>query len=292
MAKKTKERRKKLSAKKWAKDYKSGTGGFAYSIPEGVERFELKKAGVRRIVIVPYVAGEGNPYADPGELHWERTYFSHPRVGPNNESFLCMKGSLGKKCAVCELRAELAQDPDTPRATLDALKPKQRQLWNVLDMNEPEKGVQIWEIAQFSFGKLLRERVENEDEDEDISSFADPEEGKILKLTISEESYKGRPTYKVAAIDFKKRDKPLSEEVLEGAQCLDNLLIVPKYADVKKVVSQSPDEDDDEDEDDEDEAPKKKKSRRSRYEDDEEDKAPKKKKKRRSPANEDDDIPF
>lgn len=283
--KKTKERRKKLSAKKWAKEYKSGGGSFAIRLPEGVEMFKLEKAGVRRILIIPYTVGKGNPYADEGETHFERTYFSHPRIGPSNETFVCASETYKKKCAVCEYAAELRQDPDTKKDVVDALRPKQRQLWNVVDLDEPEKGVQLWEIAQFSFGKLLRERCTNEDEDEDFSSFADPEEGKILKLTISEESYKGRPTYKVAAIDFKDMKKPMSEEWLEAAVCLDDLLIKAKYDEVKKVLEGGDDEDD---EDDEDNEPKrKKKSRRS--EDDEDDEEPVRSKKKSRRVEEDDE---
>ena len=128
-------------------DKKSGDGWVSTSLvlPEGTHFFSVKKAGVRRIDILPYeVKQDGNPFAAKGSLHYERTYWAHRGIGPNNDSYICSAKTFNKKCPICEYRAKLQKDPDAEEQMVKDLAPKERQLFNVIDTAERDKGIQLW----------------------------------------------------------------------------------------------------------------------------------------------------
>jgi len=259
MAKKKRSRkdsRKKVSAKDRAKKHTTGFERTSIQVPADTEMFKLDKAGTRRVDIIPFIAGAGNPWAEKGELHYERTFWVHRGIGPNNDAYVCPAKTAKKPCPICEYRSELQKDPDANEDEIKSLAPKERQIFNVVDKAEPEKGIQIWDISFYLFGKLLDAEVRNADEDEDFDLFADPEEGSTLKLGVAEKSFAGATFYEVETIGFKPRSE-LDEDLLEEALCLDDLVIVLPYDELKAIFLQV-DDGDDEGDDDEEEKPKKK----------------------------------
>lgn len=254
-AKKRRQARQKVSAKETAA---KNSGDFELStitIPDGVRMFRLKNANTRRIDVIPFAVGKGNPNADEGMLHFERTYYTHQGIGPDSESYVCPAKTYGGKCPICEARAKLASDPDADPDGIKELLPKKRTLWNVFDHGDPEAGVQIWEISHFFFGKQLYAEIASADDDDGYEYFADPDDGMTLRLGIEENNYQGRTSYKVASINFKAR-QPLDEEILDAATCLDDIIKVLEYDALNKLYLQL--EDDDEDDEDEETPPRKK----------------------------------
>src|SRR5262245_1647150 len=81
-------------------------------IPDGMKLFSIKKEGVYRLDILPYIAGEGNKYAEPGVLHYERTFFVHRDVGPDKEIVVCPASTWKKRCPVCDFSNRMRQDPN------------------------------------------------------------------------------------------------------------------------------------------------------------------------------------
>ena len=249
MAVRSKEKAKKkerLSAKRYADQHKSGFDRTAVKIPEGVNLFQPKE-GNYRLDIVPYKVGEGNPYADEGQDHFERTYFVHKGIGPNNGTYICPAKTAKQKCPVCDGRFSMSKDPDADEETIKALLPKERQLWWIFDYAEPDKGAQLWDVSYHLFGKQLKARIDASDEDDEYEFFADPDEGMTLKVHFIGKSFGGREYVEVDSIDFKRRKEPLSEELLEAVDCLDDLLIVMDYDELKKIYLQTGDGSDDED---------------------------------------------
>lgn len=233
-----KNKRQKVSAKKWANEHESGFSSTSLKVPEGVNFFSFKKAGTYKIDIIPFTAGEGNPNADEGTLHYERTYFSHRNIGPNEDTYVCPAKTFGKKCPICEARAKLARDPDSDEEYVKSLKPKERQLWNVFDHSEPDKGVQILDYSDWLFGKHLRAKINNADSGDGYELFADPDDGFTLKIGATEEKSGGYTFRSCTDIEFKARKEPLSDEVLNAATCLDKCLIEMDYAKLKAIFNQ------------------------------------------------------
>ena len=246
--------RRRAGSEKRDSTHRAGGDWTTISIPEGVEIWQPKE-GSQRIDVVPYEVADGNPYADKGEWYYERTFWTHRGVGPNNETYVCPAKTVGKPCPVCEHRSRLVKDPDADEKLADALKPKERQLWLIFDHAQEDKGVQIWEFSHWNFGRLLDKRRKNADEDEAyIMDFDDPDAGSTLKVSFNEEKGGGYTYLEAYSIDFKPRKNGLSEEVLEHGICLDGILKVLPYDKLKAVFLQEETEDEEtEDEETEDE---------------------------------------
>lgn len=272
---KGRKERKKVSSSRRQKEHKTGFQSTCLNVPDGMSLFKLKSEGIKRVEIVPYTVGEGNPYADPGDSYSERTFYVHKNIGANDNAYVCPnKTTQGKqKCPICEHRAELTRDPNADEDLIKQLSPKERQLWVVHDLSDREKGNQLWDVSFHLFGKQLDREINNADEDEDFHLYADPEEGYTLKLGVEEKAI-GRTTfYAVESVGFKPRKSPLDEELLDAAPCLDDLLIILDYKKLKALFLET-DEDDEDEEDDEEPRRKKKKRKKRKKKDETEDDIP------------------
>jgi len=282
MAKRKRSKRQYSSAKKRAQTHGSFDRPFLL-LPkrEGggdIEFLRFEKKGRFLIDILPFQVGKGNPYADEGELHYERTFYYHPRLGANQRHYLCAAKTLGEPCPVCDYRTELEQDADSDEKVIKSLYPKERQLFNVINTEEREKGVQLWEYSYHNFGKLLDQLIEESDEEDGYENFYHLEGGMTLKLSVSEESMGSNSYLKVTHIDFRPRKKPYKESILEETFCLDDLLKVTPYDKLKAIFLQA-DEENEEEEEESSSRPKKKGKK-------------KKKKKKKDADFDEDDIPF
>jgi len=257
---KRKERKKRKTintARRRAEQHGTGFERTTLALPEGASLFKLKNDKTVRLDIIPYVVGKGNPWADEGELHYERTYFVHRGIGAEQNSYSCLRKTLKKKCPVCEYRAKLMNSPDPDEDLIRSLAPKERQLFNVIDTSDREKGIQIWDIAWWLFGKALDAKIRNADEDDDYDTFDSIDNGYTLKLGIEENHFEGRAFYSITDIDFKHRKENYDESILDEAYVLDDIIKITPYDELKKILLQN---EDDEDNDDAAIKPKSKKS--------------------------------
>ena len=285
MAKKNRNASKKSGSlaeriRKRAAQQQAGTGGFTtLNLPDGVEFFN-PKAGKYLVDILNYKVGKGNPYADEGELWFERTYWVHKNVGTDGKTFVCPKMSTDGRnpCPICEYRAKM-QKQGADKKLLSDLKPKERQLFNVIDVTEgPNKKVLIWDISNYCFGKQLDGEIRDADEDDGYVEFPALQGGFTLRLGIDEESVTAESgSYnfiKVNRIAFKPRKRDYDESILSKLLCLDDLLIIPEYGQLEKEFFQDTiDKDDDDDDNDvednnDEETPASKKSKKVEEKDD------------------------
>lgn len=283
------EREKEVSADRRLKDHKGGGSVRTHiKVPEGMSLFTPKKEGIYRLSIIPYIAGKGNPFADEGELHFERTYYSYARIGANEDTYICPSKTWGKPDPIKEARAKMAKDPDADEEVVKALAPKERQLWLIYDHGEPDKGVQLWDVSFHLFGKYLDKKIKNADEDDDARLFADKKKGKILRIGAAAKEFGGNSFLEFTDIEFKPRKEALDPDLFKDLPCLDDLLIEVSYEKLKAIYLQEDTEDDKPKKkgDDEDDKPKKKKPAKDDDDDDDDD-APKKKPKK----DDDDDDP-
>ena len=204
-------------------------GGSKYDVDSDIEFFQHEKKIL--IDILPYVTSN-NPEVDAGETWYQRTVFVHYNVGIQESSRLCPK-TIGKPCPICNYAKELAKNKDADKEEIKALRPKERELFNVIDLNEPDKGVQLWEISFHNFGKQLEEEIR--EGDDAWAGFSDLEGGMSLQVRFSKESFQGgNPFLKASRIDFIERDGDYEDSTLEGVFDLDNILVVWDYEDLEK----------------------------------------------------------
>lgn len=260
--KKQREKRKKRSvaaATRKRREDDSRSSSFL-NLPEGMKQFKFKAASpAARVDIIPYDVGKGNPKADEDSLYWERTFYIHRNIGPNQEWVVCPARTINKPCPICEYRGKLSQDPDAEEEVIKALNPSRRMIMNVIDKDSNDGVVKIWESSQAYFGKALNEALDGayEDDEDNMDNFCDPEDGHYLKLVVKT-GWKGAG-FEVTRVDFKARKEDLDNDVLEEAACLDDLLVIKPYKELKKLLME--DDDDEENDDDEDETKSKKKSK-------------------------------
>lgn len=277
---KSKERqgRKYASVKKWVEKQSTGFTSSYLKLPKGVSLFQPKE-GVKYIDILPYQTGEGNPMAEPGSLYWERTFWVHRNIGPNQETFVCPAKVLKKRCPICEARAKLMKnepDEDEEQLAKDLL-PKERQVFNVIDKKQADKGVMLWDMSFFTFGEVLQKELRDAEEDDGWDLFFTADQGFTLKVGFGEDSFGKGSFLRADTVHFKKRAEQYEvEAILEQTHCLDDLLVILPYDKLKSIFLQAAD--DDEEDEEEDDGPKKKGKKpvgkRSRDDEDEEEEEP------------------
>ena len=213
-------RKGRVSARRWREEVRGGSNYL--KLPEGVSMFSAKP-GTYRLDFMSFVAGKGNPRAEPGEMYFERTFFVHQGIGPNKDWHLCLARTFKKPCPICEFRAKMSADPTADEDLIKSLAPKERQLWLVKDlMNDPD-GVQVWEVSYHLFGKQLKDKINNSDEEDGYDFFADPTDGLTMRLAL-QQSDKGKWT-DVGDIEFRARKRQYDPEVAEEMPCLDDLIV-------------------------------------------------------------------
>jgi len=255
---KREERRKKVSAKRRLAEHKVGGGSNHLTIPDGFDIFKPKE-GHYRLDFFPYKV-KSNPLCDAGDFHFERTYWVHRNVGPNNEWHLCLAKTFKKPCPICEYRAKAMKDPDVDEETIKALAPAERQLFVVCDLSDPEQKM-IWDISYHLFGKQLDNKLEGSDEEDGYDTFADIEEGKTVRVSFKQ-SEQGK-WMETVDIEFKDRKRQYKEDVLEEIPCLDDVLKSTPYEKLKSIFLQIDKKDKEEEGADEDEDNKKKETKKS-----------------------------
>jgi len=235
----------------------NGSKGFSYlMLPDNVEVFKPKKEGNVRFNIIPYVAGKNNRDADPGELDFEFTFWTHTiGEGDDRRTIVCPKKTYGKPCPICEEVERLSKNYVENQEEIKAIKAKQRQLFNIVDARDEENKIQIYDTSYFKgFGELLDKRLRNfdDEDDEDFRDFADIPGGRTLKVMFAEDTFGGRKFFAPSSIDFVARKEELDENIIDKAVCLDSCLKVLDYDQIVKLIAGTQDEPEDEEEEKED----------------------------------------
>jgi hypothetical protein len=208
--------------------------GFTKTIikmPPGVALYKMK-LGKAKLDIIPYVAGPGNPDAQPGFLTWKRTLWVHRNIGPNRDVVLCPAKMLNKPCPVCEdYNRQMRTNPDDEAyKQISELRPKEWDFMQVRDRNDPAKKIQFNITSYHRFSNEIAEAVSAGGPEQKFGNFWHPKGGQILNVSFGEKSMGrgGRPFILATRVDFSPRpDVP--EQVIDKGFKLDSLLIFYKY---------------------------------------------------------------
>ena len=288
MSRSNSKTRRYTNVRELAEKQRERSGASYLKIPNGVKLFK-PKAGIMLLDILPFEAGKGNPFADPGMLHWERSYYVHHNIGVNNDRVICPAKTAKKRCPVCELRMKLMKEDDEDNEEeIKSYQVSHRQLFNVMNRKDPDAGVQLFDVSHFCFGEAILSAVNAADEDEGVDTFFLLEGGSTLKVNFEESSFGGNKFMKADRVDFKQRKEDLDEELMENVICLDDILVIHEYDALKKMLLAEDDEDEEE-EDEEEDAPKARKKPARDDDDEDEEEEPVKSKKSKSKSDDDED---
>jgi len=211
-------------------------GGDILKLPEGMESFSIESAGVIRIDVIPYKVGPGNPYAAPDTQYWERTFFIHRGVGVNEQWVVCPAKTLKKPCPICEEVSRMDKDPNADDEMAKALAPSRRMVLHVRDLKKDPDKVKIWHISHAYFGKAIDEalQAEYEDKENNKDNFCAESPGYYLKCQ-AETGWQGHG-FSVERVDFVPRKEGLDQDILSQAVCLDKLLVIHTYDELKRML--------------------------------------------------------
>lgn len=260
------------------------SGVMNWKLVDGEINFFSPVEGKNRINIIPYeIKTKNHPLVKKGEMEiGDKDYvmdiFTHRSIGPSEATVICLKSTYGKPCPICEHSALLRKEGKEDEAK--DLKPSRRVFYNVEDLKNPGE-LKVFEASHYLFEKELIDEA-RDDEEGGFVDFADEKEGKEIKFRASE-VVKGSMKYKeFKSFGFEDRDEEISDELLDSAISFDEILNVPTYEEVEKILfGQDDDEEDDEkpskknrdeDEDDDEEEEEEKPAKKSkRYDDDDDD---------------------
>jgi hypothetical protein len=247
MAKDRNKRRRSArdNARRRATEHKEGGGGKNFikstQAPEGVKYIKIKDDEPNRFAILGYdVNVDHNPFADSGDFHFERTYYVHTIPDPMSDKdrsskIVCPNKTFGKPCPICEYLETLDwNDEDGDRKIIKAMKVKERQLWNVIDLLDEDQGAQLWDYSFHLFGKKLDSELQNADEDDDFDLFADWEGGKDLKIAWEEKKMGKAIFYEATSIHFKDRKKDYEDPTVLD---LDDCIVLYTYDTIKALLN-------------------------------------------------------
>ena len=205
-------------------------------------------AGNHLIDIIPYKITARHPRVVLGKAQagtWGYVFpaWMHDNVGPNKDRYICLAKTYGQPCPICEYRNQRAGQPDAQDEEIKALRPKQyaTEVYNIIDQNQREKGVQVWVVSGFHFGRHI-ETMSHQPAALGGGKIVytnwrmgTPPEymdgGRHIAFTVGISGV----NQNFSAHTFHPRKADLPVQYIQNAYCLDDLIHVPTYDEVRDV---------------------------------------------------------
>ena len=224
--------RDRVRANTEKKKSEKGGGSRTVTLPDDVKFLEVKK-GTMLLDIIPYeVQSDSNPIVGAGELWYERTYFIHRNIGSDNAVVVCPMKTLKKACPICEHRKMLMKDWDTNEEMIKALRPSERQLFNVINLDKESAGIQVLDISAYCFGEVVEKEIS--EGEEEWAGFPDLVDGYTVKARFGEVSLGKNSFLQADRVDFKERDD-YEDAILDEAIDLDACLNIMSAKDLENL---------------------------------------------------------
>lgn len=218
------------------------------SVDRDVKWFEPKKDEQYVLDIIPYVVGTKHPdqKIKPGELDYKLEFGVHRNVGPSRDMCICRLVTWGKRCPICEDRAEIYAKAGNDKAILaqaKVLKPSIRTLFNLLVVGGESEDMLLWEVSFELFEKELLDHLNRVQKTKGEMNIFDYEEGMSTRFWTVEDSFDGGSAFlRYKSFDFLPRE-PYEDSICKEALQLDMLLIEPSYDEVQRLHLGLDDED-------------------------------------------------
>ena len=215
--------------------------GFSYGsifdkdrIPEGIGFYKMDVRD-HMIDIIPFFAGGQHPKAKKGKLAYHIDLWVHQRIGVENDHFVCQKATFAKPDPICTHIARTRPDKET----FKAIASKRRCVHLVYDRLNEDEGLQILEVAHFTFQKHLDSLMRNPKRGGKPIQFAHPTMGKSIWFEVKKSG-----TFTTAdgskaesrenlGFRFVDRDEPVPDEIFDSVFSLDECIIM--HPDPKKM---------------------------------------------------------
>lgn len=220
-----------------------GNFGGCLRLPDGIGWYSVKE-GRRRIEVIPFPSGPGNPVAEkPGTMYYERTYWRYRRIGADEKAYVCSSKTFGEKDYLAELVQAEKKKSKPDKEFLKSLNAQKMSACLVYDHDQPEKGLQCLDYSFANFLDVLLERIQTAPESKGWDWFFWPDKtGFTLEVSFKEDSFDSRNYVRLATVDFEPRSErvlqkvqQLYQQVKDNNWCVDSFLIKTPYEKLKSA---------------------------------------------------------
>ena len=177
---------------------------------------------------------------EKGELRAYLRFKIHAGIGAEDNKYVCPT-TIGKPCPICIERAKMAKSSNGNLELIKALTPKERTLFQVIDLKEEKKGIQLFDLSYHLFAKRLLmdiDKTENSTGGRKRSTahagFAELEGGQTLFVSFIEKKMGTNKFYEASRIDAEDRE-PYEEAILDDVLDLDDCLKILDYDDLEAI---------------------------------------------------------
>lgn len=192
------------------------------SLPTGDKRFYEARDGKNVIRFIPPLQGK-----KPFKI-WNKHHFS---AGGEKKAIICTKQDFNEPCELCKMRLKLASSASPKdQKQARAYEPRATVYCNVVDMMEPEKGVQVFRIPSGLF-KSIRKAI---DMAEVGKVFAHPEKGFNIKFVKTGTGLKTK--YETVTVAREASPLPNAAELIANQLDLDGMEAAPTDEEVDEAV--------------------------------------------------------
>jgi len=182
-------------------------------LPVGSGGFFKAKEGKNVIRMLPPRKGE--KAIKIWHLHW----FS---AGGERQTIVCPKNQANERCELCAMAAKLRASGNRADAKLArAYEPRSNVYMNIVDMKNPEKGVQIFKATANVF-KDIRSAIDISGEG---STFSDPKKG--YNMVFVRQGTGLDTEYKSFTLERKPSELPDAMELITNQPNLENVEKLP-----------------------------------------------------------------
>lgn len=179
----------------------------AEKLPSGGSTYWKPVEGKNTIRLVPAPSGKR------AFMTWHKHHFS---VGNDRKSVICAKYQYKQPCPVCEMGMKMRSSGskvDIQRAR--AYEPSSSVYMNIVDMKNPEKGVQLWTASPGVF-KNIMDAIDTAG----VKNVADPVNG--YNITFKRTGSKMDTRYTGFSVARESSELPAWEELLPTQTDLEN----------------------------------------------------------------------
>lgn len=223
-------------------------GACNWSKFNGSIKFYKAKENVNKVAIVPYeIKTNLHPLVKAGkrkvgDFAYNLDIWVHKKVGPGEATVICPSKTYGKACPLCEAADKAYKEND--QDTAKAFKAGRRVYYNIIDMSDPEEGLQVFDVSHYLFEKELIGAASRKGDNGQMVRFADPDNkyGRTIKFYGEKEKLGANEMMKFKDFDFIERKVEVGDYV-EKAVSFDELLTLHTYDEIMMIMNGTDEED-------------------------------------------------
>jgi hypothetical protein len=197
-----------------------------------------------RLYFIPFIVKTDNcpgfidtdEKMDQGEITHFLPIYSHRNVGMKKHDIICPMSNMNTdNCPICEDQSKYPYGSKE----YNALKATCRPIYNVIDADNPDKGIQLFQAPAHFLEKELQDKLKRLRTKGRVFTHFDLDEGIVVEFVGEELTFKAEDGtvakyYKYKEFAFVK-EKKLSWDKVEEALSLDKHMVLYSYDEIREL---------------------------------------------------------